>query len=180
MRVRADLTAGVNGRYKEFFTLFNDGTFVQHGQHGIEVFLGRSNSGTNNSGVSVVVDGATIGAQLPSFQFGSALSIDFSYSTDGTLAGKVTGDGNTFDFDFGVVAHPNGGNFMLSTNFIGDPRPTFDNVSLDPLTNSSIPEPTPFSLMEKALFGLFFFKAALSRHYARGSGDHGAGYSAAS
>ena len=40
IRVQADLSAGANGRYKGFFTLFGDGTFAipYQSQHGIEVF----------------------------------------------------------------------------------------------------------------------------------------------
>ena len=171
VRVRADLTAGLNGRYKEMFTFFNDGTFVIHGLHGIEIFLSRSNNSINNSVVAAFVNGTQVGSISSPFQFGQAIAIDFSYMTDGTITGTVTGDGNTFDFNFSTGTAPGGSNFMYSSNYIAGGQQGLDNLQLDPLTTSasptSTPEPASLSVLLASLTGLALRKARVYRRDGR-------------
>ena len=96
--------------------------------------------------MEVWVNGTDLGQQFSSFQYGSTVSIDLSYALDGTLAGSVMGDGNTFSFNDGIVAPQSGSNFMASINFIGGGQEAYDNIRLDPISSSSgtgtdVPEP---------------------------------------
>lgn len=152
-------TSGYLGpsRYESGFLLGTTGAMAS----GYEVLFQRSESISNNSSVSLYMNGglltgsALLVSKLNSpFQFESSITPTVTYSSsEGRIFGSVTGSGNTFNFDFGAV--PNiaiGSNIGIqlesgaadggwsNATFI---RPTFDNVSITYAENPPPPPPPP-------------------------------------
>ena len=146
-------------RYESGFLLGTTGAV----SNGYEVLFQRSESVSNNSSVSLYLNGLTgnlISRQYSTFQFESAITPTVTYSpSDGRISGSVTGGGNTFNFDFGSV--PNvviGSNIGIgleagaatggwsNATFI---PPTFDNVSI---TYAQDPPPPPTPISQSVVF----------------------------
>ena len=110
------------------------------------------------SGVTLSDNGVNIASTNSSFQFGYSLTINYVvFNPDGSVQGRITGDGNTFDFSFPArtinsqgnnisinipdgTACPNG---IVSTvdNFKIAQAPTIISTNRTPL-NSAIGSPT--------------------------------------
>lgn len=124
---------GLQNRYTTAFVFRNDGT--QYGGYGLNFYRGDQNY--SDSAVQVFYNGVQVASAASSFQFGASITVTASLSPDGSIAGQVSGDGNTFQFSFGSydLSGLSGTNFGITVNF-PDTRtsittyPTVDNVSI--------------------------------------------------
>jgi pimeloyl-ACP methyl ester carboxylesterase len=83
-------------RYQVSFAVRNDGTM--NGGYGIHFNRADQNY---PSGVTLSDNGVNIASTNSSFQFGYSLTINYVvFNPDGSVQGRITGDGNTFDFSF--------------------------------------------------------------------------------
>ncbi len=125
---------GYGGLLNRYQTQFGFGQTASPAS-GYQVFFGRSDQNYSNSNVSLLFYGFLIGTQYSSFQFGHLITPTVTLLSDGTVTGKIVGDGNQFDFSFA----PRGYDFFVTTFSIGtegpDCRagpcakyPTIDNV----------------------------------------------------
>lgn len=71
---------------------------------GYGIYISRSDSRYNNSDVELQLNGAVLGAIPSTFQYGASIKVLVTFETNGRVSGIVSGDGNTFTFDFGPRA----------------------------------------------------------------------------
>lgn len=70
---------------------------------GYRVTFSRSDQNYNNSRIALQDNGVEVASVTPSFQFGYAVTIEYlRFDPDGSVFGRISGDGATFDFSFGA------------------------------------------------------------------------------
>lgn len=83
-------------RYALSFAIRNDVT----GGGGYRVHIARGDQ-NYDSFIMLSDNGVMVASVQASFQFGYSLTIDFlAFNPDGSIQGRITGDGNTFEFSF--------------------------------------------------------------------------------
>jgi hypothetical protein len=124
-------------RYGAFFALNNDGSLGS----GYGLRFTRGDANYNDSAVAAF-DGSTITGMAPcDFQFTSAIIVNFTISSDGSINGSVS-DGTDVPFSFGFGSHPiqSVGNHVAFWTGLPDPRassitePTLDNLTLNSIS----------------------------------------------
>lgn len=135
--ISADITQknGFGGLLKAYDTsllLGSDG----HDFSGYGIHLGRPDQIYAQSEVDLVYNGATLARLSSTFQFGAQVSVTMTLSPDGSIVGEISGDGNTFDFQFAARTVTYAGSNFEILQGPPDSRsniltyPTIDNVSV--------------------------------------------------
>ena len=91
---------GVPFAYSPTFLIGSDGTLDSG--YGITFFRGDANFA--DSTVSLKLDGTVLVNLRSSFQFRESIDVMMTLSPDGSVSGSVSGDGNSFAFNFGPRA----------------------------------------------------------------------------
>jgi hypothetical protein len=108
----------------------------------------------NPSYVTLRLNGVNLVELRTSFQYGASIAVVATYYPDGRIAGTVSGDGNSFQFDFGPRSiNLPGGNVAISMYPSDYVTPTLDDVSIlsgsdsmGPITSSVSVAPNPIAL----------------------------------
>lgn len=133
-------TTGADNSLKRYESGFWIGTTGSRAvPTGYEIIFLRSGGSYSNSGIELTFNGAVVAIIPSTFQYGAAIAVTVTYSpVDGRISGSVTGDVQTFAFDFGpgqkVVPGPNVG-VGIDLEFrdgraVVTVNPTFDNFSI--------------------------------------------------
>ena len=147
---------GLLYRYAALFTFGTDGSGGpgSTGDDGLSpgyaVSFGRGDQNYNDSAVELLYNSTRLESLPSTFQYREMINVTFTLSPDGSIAGTVVGDGNTFGFSF--AARPivyAGSNFSM---FLAgpDPRtsvltyPTIDNLTI--IENPRLPGTLPGTL----------------------------------
>ena len=137
---------GLLRRYTTTLSFGNSGT--ANTGYGLVFYRGDQNYA--DSAVILTYNGQTIAALSSSFQYGAAIHTTFTVMPNGDVNGIVTGDGNSFAFDFGVQSlHSLGPDFAIRLNG-GDARsPSLTNSTVQNLSiiqyGGAYTAPTDFS-----------------------------------
>ena len=135
---------GLTNRYDQYITIFNDGTIG----HGYGLNIGRSDSISNNSYITLLDGTNALSTILSPFQFGSAIDTHVTFSPDGSVVGSISQGTSQFDFSFGShTIQSSGTNFLYSAvspdnSSVNSLFPRIDNITL-----TSIPTPEPSSTL---------------------------------
>ncbi len=121
-------------RYGTSFAIRSDGTI----NSGYRVNFYRGDQ-SYPSGISLDDNGVNVASISPSFQFGYTVTINYVvFNPDGSVQGRISGDGNTFDFSFPPrTINSQGANISIKLgggdNRCGNPIPsTIDNFQITP------------------------------------------------
>jgi len=106
------------------------------GETGYGVVFSRGDENYADSAVSLIFNGVVLQRLSSSFQFTESLTTSFTWDPEGAILGSVSGDGNTFAFNFAPRSvHLQGQNLVIRLGF-PDGRssltvnPTVDDFSL--------------------------------------------------
>ncbi len=145
IRVQATITAltgsgGEPNRFESALTVNNTGTLAFVDGYGI--YLNRTHGGFSNSKIQLMDNGGVGGTQLnSSFQFSSALEVDFTIFADGTITGTISEGANVFGFTYPAhVINASGTQFAYASNnnSAGSTQGTIDDVVLT-VTGLAVP-----------------------------------------